>query len=497
MLKTLNVHRLIHPSWHFLAFILGIVAGDIFTLVTRSTFVATPLWLVFAVAALFLCFIRPLTLLLPLALISGFLCINFRTAQDLAGQDHFQALVGKTLEIEGRLPRDPDTTDSNTTFRLTDLKIGGQSLPGTLYVQTAKNSELRRSDTVRLSGKLSGGFGTYVASLYRPTVQEITHHEDLFLDLRNNFADQVKTYLKSDEAALGLGYLLGIRSGLPKDLLETLRVVGLTHIIVTSGTHLSILVGFARKVFGKLSRFAALLGSGLLIVIYVGIVGLTPSMLRTSLVSLLSLATWYVGRRFHPFRLLALVAAVTLLYNPMYLIDLAWLLSFAAFAGVLVVGPALTKFFYGQNKPGFIASVVLETLSASLLCAPILLYFYGTLSLISIAANLLILPTISAAMFLTFATGLAGLFGIIPLAQLFALLANTLLGYHVAVVNFLGAQTSFLIEIEAENPQVFLLYLPLALPFFVKTLYNIYKCRQQSSNPSPKWLSSEDSWQEL
>lgn len=390
-------------------------------------------------------------------------------------EKYLKTLEGKTITLSGVIVEDPDTSDSKTTYRLSSLILGdnpsddSRAVSGTVYVSGNKKRDLKRGDRITLSGKMNKGFGTFAGTFYRPTIREIARGDpDLFLETRDFFADKIREVIPEQESALGLGYLLGVRSSLPDGLDDTLKTVGLTHIIVASGANLSILISFSRKFFGKVSRTFALGASLFLVVFYVGMVGLSPSMVRAGIVSILSLITWYVGRSFTPGRLLIIVASITLLYNPMYLIDLGWLLSFGSFAGVLILGPRLTKFFYGKNQPGLLGATLLETISASLLCTPILLYFFGSLSLISLLANLLVLPTISIAMALCFATGIFGMLGLSPFASLLGQFSTWLLSYHLWVINFFGAQTNFLVTIPTEKWQVFLLYLPVAI-FLLKT----------------------------
>ena len=160
-----------------------------------------------------------------------------------------------------------------------------------------------------------------------------------------------------------------------------------------------------------------------------------------------------------------MVAAFTLMLNPMFLIDLGWLLSFASFTGIMVLGPKMTKFFYGERKPGFIAETVITTIAATLMTLPIVLYFYGQVSLISVLANLLILPTLSYAMGLVFLVGVvAGLPGV---EMAVAWCATKLLDFHIAVVGFFGEQTQFLIKIESYQAFVFLFYLVIFIPLAI------------------------------
>ena len=287
----------------------------------------------------------------------------------------------------------------------------------------------------------------------------------MVLAVRDGFSERIRSLVPEPEVNLGLSYLLGMKSGLPEDLNENLRMVGLTHIVVASGAHLSILVGLARKVFGKLSRFAGLFFSIGFVMFFMCMVGWTPSILRAGVMAILSLITWYCGRKMAPWRMILIAMAFTLMLNPMFLINLGWLLSFASYAGIMILGPKLIKFFYGIKKPGFIGSMILVTVSATLMTLPISLYFFGTLSLISVLANLLILPTLSVAMGCVFMVGVVA--GITGIEQLVGFIATKILDFHIMVIELFGGMKEFMIEIESYQVWVFGLYLIILLPFMV------------------------------
>ena len=120
------------------------------------------------------------------------------------------------------------------------------------------------------------------------------------------------------------------------------------------------------------------------------------------------------------------------------------------------------KFFYGVKKPGFVAEVVITTVAATLMTLPIILYYYGMVSLISVIANLLILPTLPYAMGLVFLSG--AVVGVPFLEMAVGWLATKLLDFHIAVVEFFGGMKSFLIEIEPYQAWVFLIYLVIFAP---------------------------------
>jgi competence protein ComEC len=169
-------------------------------------------------------------------------------------------------------------------------------------------------------------------------------------------------------------------------------------------------------------------------------------MTRAGLVAGMSLAAWYYGRKFHPVVLLSLAAAITVLMRPAYLTgDLGWQLSFAAFAGVMLLGPLMQRYFFGEAPPSTIRQILGETVAAQIATLPILIFAFGHFSNVALIANLLILPLVPLAMLLTFVAGIAGM--VLPVI---GLPAQWLLSYMVAVAEYVAhlpwAQTTLQIN---------------------------------------------------
>lgn len=366
-------------------------------------------------------------------------------------------------------------------FKLKQLQIDQEKIPGEIYVQLPQNgSSLERSDEITISGKAGAGFGTYTASFYRPRLEKIRRASsgDIFARIKNWFSEIVRRFIPAPAAELGLSYLMGLKT-IPEDLSEILRIVGMTHVVVASGTHLGILVGAAKKLFGRISKFAGLLTALLLIAAFVMVVGFTPSMTRAALVASLSIIVGYFGRSFSPLRLLGLVAMLTLMLEPTYLINLGWQLSFASFFGILLVAPKLQKLLYGGKKPPWLANMLITSFATTIICLPVLVYNFGTLSLLSFVANLIILPTLPYVMLLVLLTGI---FSFLPwLACIIGQLAQILLELHINVVSFLSQQKTFVLEFTSGDARIFLVYLPIMLLI----LGMIWLTRDYSRNHAP------------
>ncbi len=465
--------RTLHQSYFVVAMCIGVVIGTILALIFRVKFFVSPIWAGLAVGLLILVYFKPKLVFVVLAIIAGIFLAFFRSSRDLIGEDYIRQFYGQTVVVHGVIDGDPETDDGGTKFKLKDLKFGESGeceTAGSLYISEYKNENLSRGDNLVLSGKLAEGFGTYAGYMYKPGIKKWGRPEpgDLVLKVRNWFAGRVRSLVPEPQVNLGLSYLLGMKSGLPDGLNENLRIVGLVHIVVASGAHLSILVEIARKIFGKVSRFAGLLFSVLFVVFFMAMVGWTPSIMRAGIMTILTLMAWYVGRKFAPWRIILIVMAGTLLVNPMFIINLGWILSFASYAGIMIIGPKFIKIFYGSKTPGFVASIIITTLAATVMTLPIVLYYYGTVSLINVIANLLILPTLPYAMGLVF---LSGLFAGVPvLGTVVGFVATKLLDFHIAVVDFFGGMKSFLVKIEPYQPWVFLIYVLILGLFLIQSL---------------------------
>lgn len=473
MMAMKNVRNLWRKSFHqsYLVVFLcvGVIVGMIVGIVFRVNYFASPVFIVVVMLGFLYGYIRPKYVFSIIMIVVGMILAFTRISAELTGENYIRQFYGAEILVTGVVSGDPETDLSGTKIKLVSLEFGeeGVGSAGSLFVTLRENREIERDDVVVLTGKLSEGFGTYAGYMYKPEVVSIRRAEpkNFIVSIRDFFAERIASLIPETQASLGLSYLLGMETGLTEDLSENLRVVGLTHVVVASGSHLSILVEVARKIFGRLSRFAGLMFSVLFVLFFMAMVGFTPSILRAGVMSILMLMAWYVGRKFEAWRILLIVAAVTLMFNPMFLIDLGWLLSFASLYGIMILMPRWVKFFYGEKKPGIIGETILSTVAATVMTLPITLYYFGTVSLISVAANLLILPTLSFVMLLVFLTGV---FAGVPLIEVaVSWLATRALDFHILVVEFFGGMRSFLVEIPAGDARVFLIYIMVLVPIIV------------------------------
>ena len=378
--------------------------------------------------------------------------------------------IGREVILSATISDMPEQKNSQTRLKINDVSINysANTLKSQIYVMLAgQNSDVERSDRITMKAALRLGFGNYTASVYRPVIIAIDKPDppDYSATIRNNFTTHLRAlFHQSSTADLALGFLVGEKT-LPDELSKQLKLVGLSHIVVASGFSLSVLINFAKKHFQKVSRFAGFAAAVILMVLFLTITGLSPSLLRASLVSGLVLVASYYGRTIHPGRLFAYVVAISAIINPTIITNVAWQLSFASYAGIIIFTPLVKKYLYGRARPGIIAEMIIVSFSAQLFCLPISLYNFGQFSIIGILANILVTPIIPCIMMLTLLSGTLP----IVIASPLVFLDNVMLSYQITIIQNLSSIKWAVIEFGAKQPYVFLLYIPImALSFALK-----------------------------
>lgn len=442
----------IHASWLIALCAGGLVVGTALAPIVSQTAFGSIVYLIVGVIFLVVALWRHVVVFIPIVVIAGLLIGLWRGSTTAAQLAVYKGVLGKTAVVSGEVADDPDDDNHGTLkLRLGDVRAGKYSVAGKIWVSTHTRSSIKRGDIVTVKGVVSEGFGSFGATMYEALVENVKRPEpgDVARRVRDWFADKIRLTIAEPQASLGLGYLLGQKRALPEDLQQALVVTGLTHVVVASGYNLTILVRLARRLFIRLSKYLATLSAVTMIMSFIAITGASPSMSRAGLVSGLSLAAWYYGRKFHPLVLLPLAAAATVLIDPTYAWnDLGWQLSFTAFGGVMILAPLLQRYFFGDKDPGTIRQILGETISAHITTLPILILAFGQFSNVAILANLLILPLVPLAMLLTFIAGI-GVIAIPLLAVVVGIPAQWVLTYMTTVIQYFAglswAQTTLTI----------------------------------------------------
>ena len=286
----------VHVSWLIALGAASIVLGTALVPVVGQILFGTIAWLVVGVLLFGFALWRHTIIFIPLVIIAGLLVGLWRGSVLASQLAIYKNVVGKVAVVSGKVIDDPDDNGKGEMkLRIGEMTVGKRAVVGKIWVSTHTNTSIKRGDVVSVKGKVSEGFGSFGATMYRASIVSVVRPEpgDVARRVRDWFADKIRLAIAEPQASLGLGYLLGQKRALPEDLQQALVVTGLTHVVVASGYNLTILVRLARRLFIRVSKYLATLSASAMILSFIAVTGASPSMSRAGLVSGLSLAAWY------------------------------------------------------------------------------------------------------------------------------------------------------------------------------------------------------------
>lgn len=192
--------------------------------------------------------------------------------------------------------------------------------------------------------------------------------------------------LPATERAVLAGFLLGDTRAIPTDLVDDFRASGLSHLLAVSGANVAFVLAIAAPLLSRLRLGPRLLGGLLILVLFGTMTRWEPSVLRAAAMAGVAMTASFLGRPVPAGRILTLAAIGLLVVDPFLLHSVGFLLSCAAAAGILALGPRICARIPGPRP---LADALGITAAAQLGVLPVLLPVFGTVPLVALPANLL------------------------------------------------------------------------------------------------------------
>lgn len=281
-------------------------------------------------------------------------------------------------------------------------------------------------DRIVVDGEVGKG------KLFSPELVEVKETLGFFPTLRKNLVDFYKQSLPEPHASLIAGITLGAKN-MPQEFWDALTKTGTAHVVVASGTNVTMLSGFlfaAAALFAKRKRAIFVVLAG--IVFYIVLSGFDAPIIRAGIMGGVVFAAQAAGRLISPWNALFYSAGAMLLVKPDWIIDLGFILSFAATACLLAFEVKIRSrlsFLPNFFKEGFSTS-----LAAQIGVSPILIVAFGSFNPLSPLINAFLLWTVPGIMVIG---GIAGTIGLIlpALGRLILYLAYPLTLWFVQIVS--------------------------------------------------------------
>lgn len=372
--------------------------------------------------------------------------------------------LGEKMTIEGIVINETEQRAKNLRFILLPEYVGSEEIDTEtkIIVSADRYADVAYGDRVTLMGtvRLPKNFMTdkgsefdYVSYLAKDSIRyEMKNPEitiiasgegkwvvEKLLALKHRFAASINRALPAPESMLANGILLGSRAAFSQELTDAFVRTSTIHMIALSGYNVTIVAETIINLFTFLPiGFASAFGI-VGIVLFALLAGGGSTVLRASIMAVLVIISRYIGRSYDVGRALAIAGAVMVVINPKILVfDTSFQLSFLATLGIVYVAPMVSVSLGWITERFGLREIVSGTLAAQLATFPLIVYKTGIFSLVSLPANILVLPLVPHAMLFGFLTGALGIFSHLT-ALPFAYISYGLLHYMLIVVEWFAS----------------------------------------------------------
>ena len=295
---------------------------------------------------------------------------------------------------------------------------------------------------------------------------------------RNRVLNVHSKYLKSPNLEVLGGIVFGDDAVSPPEYIKNSFInSGLLHILAASGMNVAFIYTFWFFILRFLGvPFKPRVLSGMLVVIlYTLMTGLGASVIRAALMLLFVLAGKLIDRDAHSVSLLSLVAVIMLIYNPAYINDVSFQLSFLVTFGLLTTANIVGRKL--DFIPNWIKVPVLIPIVAQLWVAPIQMFYFNTFSLYSVFANI---STVSLLSVISFGGFVSSVLAVIPpiadpICRVFDFFLNYLLNILIFISDFFANMKYCLIQTTHPNILQLVLYYVMLLGGTLLIRFNKYK----------------------
>jgi len=251
-----------------------------------------------------------------------------------------------------------------------------------------KNKQINYSNGIFLSGNLSD-------------VEIIKNKVDFILNntykFKNFIKNQLFSHLGYNEASTLCALLYGERGYFTNEFYDCVKSAGVSHIMVVSGLHLSIMVLLTVTLFEKLFYNRFLKGFAVIFtVMFLSLIcGFTMSIMRAGITYLFMALGIMTDRKGPGENHLGTAVTIILIMNPYAVFNIAFRLSVLSTFGILGIAIPISDHIKecGFMKIKIVKSVILSvivTLSAMIMTLPETISVFGYISVVSVITNLLI-----------------------------------------------------------------------------------------------------------
>lgn len=183
---------------------------------------------------------------------------------------------------------------------------------------------------------------------------ERTYFQEFIYSLQTSLNQMLESHLEGENLAVAKAIVLGDKSMLDSETKNSFSATGAMHVLAVSGLHIGLILQILMEVakfFSKfISRKKAVLSILILLWIYSILTGFSPSVIRSIFMFTILVLAQFFGKEQNNINSLFFSAFVLLLFQPMFLFDIGFQLSYLAMVGIYTLYRPIENWYQPKNK---------------------------------------------------------------------------------------------------------------------------------------------------
>ena len=222
--------------------------------------------------------------------------------------------------------------------------------------------------------------------------------------IRNYITKILSKYTDYDVKATLCALLFGDKDYFTREFYTSVRASGVSHVMVVSGMHLSIILSFLMFIFERIyySKYVKFLTIMAIVMVMWVLCGFTMSILRAGVTYIFMAIGLLFDKKGKPENTLGTALTAILIFSPFSIFSLSLQLSLLSTFGILVVAVPMMSFIRFRNiienkKWIWVVNACFLSVSAFVFTLPIVIYNFEGISVVGIFTSLLISLPVTAA----------------------------------------------------------------------------------------------------
>lgn len=309
------------------------------------------------------------------------------------------------------------SSEKTTVYIQKDKKLNENSLVK-FYANVSKNNFTKNKLLFNYNNYLKSQkihASLFVNGSFNSVKENYSFLNKISIEIRNYTEDTFYKNLNKNNANIILSIILGDVDYLDSGLYDTIKTMGLAHIFAVSGSHIVLIYGFLIwlfKFFG-LDRKSRWLLSWVIIWMYGIIIGLPISVLRSIVMFTFLFGSEVLYRKYSSLNSLTLSAIILCIYNPFWILDAGFLLSFSAALSLIIYNKYVVLIFdenkismedFDKSKKrkikeilkdkanSFLIKVIYLYVFLQIFTLPVIVYYFNYIPVLGMIYNIIMIP---------------------------------------------------------------------------------------------------------